>query len=504
MIAFVDGLFDAVQCGHVIELARAKLARALVSEDQDGSISDGRTGSNAWLAHDTDAVTRAMCESIAAIVGIPLGHAEAMQVVHYGQWQEYQPHYDAYDLRNERGQRCCRHGGQRMVTALVYLNEVREGGATVFPRLSCEVEPRAGRMALFHNCRPGTDVLHPDSLHGGAPVVRGEKWAFNLWFRARPMSERQVFSAPARVEKYRVNRATELFEQAMSRLWDLDDPPIGFSYWDEYGGNVLDVTGLAPLRRLIDRSVTNRLANKRQLARSLLDLGLSCLAPTTCFSPAEAHDRCASPEQVWFVKNAYKSGGQDMRCIRAEELPGMALDADSVLQAEITDPELWDDRKYTVRVYLLVWDGELYVYRDGLMVVHGVPYVLGSTDYRVQIEHAGYRDPDSPIRMLPLREHPRYEARFAAIAAHLQRLRPLFGDCLRASSRARYSLLGLDLLFRSDGEPRLVEINAMPNFLHTESINQTVNIPLFQCLLQLLSDGPQFDLVRLPRAGFSG
>lgn len=359
-------------------------------------------------------------------------------------------------------------------------------------------------MALFHNCRNDGTEIHPDSLHAGAPVTRGEKWAFNLWFHAHPMNGLQVFPAVARVEKYRINRARELFEAAMTALWDLADPPIGFSYWDEYGGNALDTEGLTPLRRLIDRRLTNRLADKRQLAKSLQSLGLSDCAPTSCFSVDEALEQSASPEAVWFVKNAYKSGGQDMRCLRSSDLPECVLGRDHFLQAEVGDVELWESCKFTTRAYLVVWNGELFVYRDGLIVVHGLPYRPGSTDYRVQIDHAGYREPDSPIRMLALRRHPAYEVRFAAIVTLVERLRPLLGECLRASARECYALFGLDLLFRQHGDPQLVEINAMPNFIHTDEINETVNIPLFQCLLQLLSDGPQFDLLRLPPAGFPG
>ena len=40
-----------------------------------------------------------------------------------------------------------------------------------------------GKIVVFHDCYKGTDKPHPDSFHGGLPVIRGEKWAFNLWFR---------------------------------------------------------------------------------------------------------------------------------------------------------------------------------------------------------------------------------------------------------------------------------------------------------------------------------
>ena len=42
-----------------------------------------------------------------------------------------------------------------------------------------------GKLLFFSNVEQNTHVLHQDSLHGGAPVIKGEKWAFNLWFRER-------------------------------------------------------------------------------------------------------------------------------------------------------------------------------------------------------------------------------------------------------------------------------------------------------------------------------
>jgi len=129
------------------------------------------------------------------VVGIGLEYAESLQVVHYAETQEYAPHYDAWDAGTERGQRCMAKGGQRMVTCLLYLNEPEEGGGTSFPNLDMEVRARKGRMLLFHNCHPNSVIRHPDSLHGGMPVLSGEKWACNFWFRER---EYQTGTVPTR------------------------------------------------------------------------------------------------------------------------------------------------------------------------------------------------------------------------------------------------------------------------------------------------------------------
>lgn len=171
------------------EAAWEKLQPAEVSGEAGGYLSSGRTGSNCWVAHDHDALTLQLAQRISRLAGLPLTHAESFQVVHYGPQQEYKPHYDAWEHDSPRGQRCMARGGQRLVTALLYLNHVEAGGATGFPRLGFDVRPLPGNLLLFHNCHAGSNHKHDASLHGGLPVTAGEKWAANLWFREEPFRQ---------------------------------------------------------------------------------------------------------------------------------------------------------------------------------------------------------------------------------------------------------------------------------------------------------------------------
>ena len=70
-----------------------------------------------------------------------------------------------------------------MITALIYLNDVEDGGATYFPELNISINPKKGNVLVFHNTISETTNINPRSLHAGMPVSSGEKWAANLWFR---------------------------------------------------------------------------------------------------------------------------------------------------------------------------------------------------------------------------------------------------------------------------------------------------------------------------------
>ncbi len=182
LIVTFDDMLTRDECEHIIALARPQLRRSQVSGLTGGSVSHGRTNALTWVRHDVDPTVQAVSERIAACVGMPLQHAESLQVIHYEPGQEYRPHYDAYDLSTEKGRRYCARGGQRLLTVLAYLGDVKEGGATCFPLLGLDVRPKRGRLLVWHNCHPGTTTRHPHSYHQGKPPVRGDKWAFNLWF----------------------------------------------------------------------------------------------------------------------------------------------------------------------------------------------------------------------------------------------------------------------------------------------------------------------------------
>ena len=208
----MDDFVTPEECAHILELAEGRIQRAKVSRLGENAISERRTGSVCWVKHDETPIVTEMVRRVSELVGIPVNHAESLQVIHYGPTQEYQAHYDAWDIMTEKGQEKTRLGGNRAVTALIYLNEVEAGGGTGFPKLELEVDPQPGRMCIFHDLIPGRSNRHRNSLHGGLPVVAGEKWACNLWFRERPYQKgptatsARTGGAPARPGANRTQR----------------------------------------------------------------------------------------------------------------------------------------------------------------------------------------------------------------------------------------------------------------------------------------------------------
>jgi len=196
LVFTLKGVLSEDECKHFIKIASNNMKRSSVSgyderNERKDELDNRRTSSNCWIAHNEDSTTREVVERISKLVQIPSSNSESYQVIHYENSQEYQPHLDTFDPNNEGYSPYLKNGGQRVVTALAYLNDVIEGGETVFPKLDRSVSPEKGKLVIFYLCKKGTYEPNPNTLHGGMPVIKGEKWAFNLWFR-----EKEVFKRP--------------------------------------------------------------------------------------------------------------------------------------------------------------------------------------------------------------------------------------------------------------------------------------------------------------------
>jgi prolyl 4-hydroxylase len=78
-------------------------------------------------------------------------------------------------------QRFAANGGQRIVTVLIYLNDVAQGGHTRFPALNLEVQPREGMALIFF---PATidGLLDKMALHAAMPAI-DTKYVSQVWIR---------------------------------------------------------------------------------------------------------------------------------------------------------------------------------------------------------------------------------------------------------------------------------------------------------------------------------
>ena len=141
-IYVIEDFISDAECDHFVKASDSKLERAKTIGGKDGIYHENRTGSNCWLPHSHSSVTQEVGQRIADLVGFPLKNAESYQIVYYTGGTQYNDHHDAFNDETEEGRKHLKRGGQRIYTAIAYLNDVEEGGATEFRDLNISVAPK--------------------------------------------------------------------------------------------------------------------------------------------------------------------------------------------------------------------------------------------------------------------------------------------------------------------------------------------------------------------------
>ena len=181
-LALFAGFLSDAECDALIELARPRLARSHTVDTRSGGseVNGARTSDGMFFERGEAPLIERIEQRISALLHWPVQRGEGLQVLRYTPGAQYQPHFDYFDPAQPGSVAVLARGGQRVATLLMYLRAPEQGGATVFPDVGLEVAPVKGHALFFAYDRPAAST---GTLHGGAPVIDGEKWVATKWLR---------------------------------------------------------------------------------------------------------------------------------------------------------------------------------------------------------------------------------------------------------------------------------------------------------------------------------
>jgi prolyl 4-hydroxylase len=183
-VVVFGGVLSDEECEQLIDLARPRMSRSQTVNMQTGGevVHEARTSSGMFFQRGENDLVRRIEARITRLVAWPWENGEGLQILHYTPGAEYKPHYDYFDPKEPGTPTVIKRGGQRVATLVMYLGEPERGGATVFPDAQLEVAPKRGNAVFFSYPTPDPSTK---TLHGGAPVLAGEKWIATKWLRER-------------------------------------------------------------------------------------------------------------------------------------------------------------------------------------------------------------------------------------------------------------------------------------------------------------------------------
>lgn len=168
-------------CAQLIDRIEHERRPSTIADD----IGDAyfRTSETCDLA-GADPVVAQVNEAISELLGLSPELGEPLQGQRYAPGQEFKPHTDTFEPSGADYYEHCAGRGNRSWTAMCYLNEPAEGGATRFKVIGKIIKPETGKLLAWNNLLPDGSP-NPATLHQGMKVRQGAKYILTKWFRER-------------------------------------------------------------------------------------------------------------------------------------------------------------------------------------------------------------------------------------------------------------------------------------------------------------------------------
>jgi len=177
----VRKFLDERTCEALIALIDEKRRPSEIADDV--GIANFRTSETCELDWHVPIVGE-VDRKIGELLGLPLAASEPIQGQRYAPGQEFKPHTDTFEPGGYDYLVHTADAGQRTWTAMIYLNEPEDGGATRFKTIGKTIHPERGKLLTWNNLLPDGRP-NPATLHQGMKVRRGTKYIVTKWFRER-------------------------------------------------------------------------------------------------------------------------------------------------------------------------------------------------------------------------------------------------------------------------------------------------------------------------------
>jgi len=259
------------------------------------------------------------------------------------------------------------------------------------------------------------------------------------------------------------------------------DPKMVDSWQKETKG--MSVYHVAP------RSKTLRMDAKVLFAKKMKD---SQYVPKTYFNFDEIPTD--TPENtLFFVK---KNGSTGSRGVDVHPYSAMKdLDyTERVVQENMAAPDLYDDKRYKIRAYVVLHDKNVFLFNKSFATVASEDFkdTVSDVDQEVLRKmHVIFQT--SGTKFILSEELDKFEQIQQNMLVACKDFKNVYKDEIKRVEPNEFVILGFDFVVDADGNVQIIEINHRSNYAHPKLMENKVDVPLLKNLYKLLIQGSSLD-----------
>lgn len=206
----------------------------------------------------------------------------------------------------------------------------------------------------------------------------------------------------------------------------------------------------------ISDEIIFNISNKISLGLLLKDTDIHPNIYTSC----ESLLLNETENKIWFIKNAYKDNNEDIICLKTDQIKNLKLKRGYLIQEGVTNLDLYNNKKYTSRIIVLLHNKKMYFYKKYYSLIHKSEYNSKSLDSTV---HTCFYNKEYICHYSKIIEVANQEM-IDAIHESLKVFKKYIQNIIEQTDKFKYRIIECDYLYTITKKAILIEVNSYFNF----------------------------------------
>lgn len=284
----------------------------------------------------------------------------------------------------------------------------------------------------------------------------------NLIMSMRKIPKRDSSNKQIVKKTFMINRSNILKDILLEKGWIEGNINLmnNFTMWDTYLSKIVDGKIM-----LLPRQKIRSIDVKSTFFKRLFVNNVKCFYPKTYF---HIENTIINKNKLYFLKNSYSTDGKHVYCINSDNkdfISTIKKPKEYILQENIENIYLLDDRKTVIRAYMIYINNKLYLYTDGNMVVMNDIYDERNTNIHVNIQNHYKCHSLSTLKD--------YNVIIKNIENNMKEVSKEFNSDLYHEDTEKdiFHIFGFDYILNKNLDPYVIEVNGYPSLFKDKRDN---------------------------------
>lgn len=224
------------------------------------------------------------------------------------------------------------------------------------------------------------------------------------------------------------------------------------------------------------------ISNKLSLGLLLKETDIHPNIYTSC----ESLLKYEKQDKLWFIKNAQRDCNNDTICLRTNDIKKIKLNPGYIIQEGITDLDLYNNKKYTIRVIILLHNKKMYFYKKYWSYLHIKDYNSYSPDIDIHTDSSRGKSGGS-LEIIYVNN----EDMSNAIYENLKIFKKYIKKIINKTNKYQYKIIEGDFLYTTYKKAILIEINSIFSINtfcinRSKSIDNSISIECFENIIKCI------------------